>query len=139
MPCMARSQPSDSLNGEIRVPPFRCEPKMNASVNNNVLELSEANFQQEVIVARRPVVVQFWAGWSDLCKSMSPVIDSVAREQSGAIKVARLNIEQNATLADQYGVRAVPTVLFFNQGSLQDQIVGRASADQIREKLERFK
>jgi thioredoxin 1 len=106
-------------------------------VNNNVIELNEANFEQEVLGARNPVLVQFWAGWSEPCKAMAPVLESVA--EAVPVKMARVNVEHHEDLADQYGVRAVPTLLIFNQGCLQDQLVGRATEQEVREKLERFK
>jgi len=109
------------------------------SVNNNVIELNEANFAQEVIGAVRPVLVQFWAGWSAPCKDMAPVLESVAEEQLGAVKVGRVNLEQNEALAEEYGVRAVPTLLFFKEGGLQDQIVRRTTELEVRKKLESFK
>ena len=106
-------------------------------VNNNVVELNEANFDREVLSAANPVLVQFWAGWSDSCKAMGPVLESVS--ESVPVKVARVNVEHHEGLADQYGVRAVPTLLIFNRGDLQDQIVGRASEQEVRERLERLR
>jgi len=111
----------------------------NATVNNHVIELNETNFAQEVLGARNPVLVQFWAGWSEPCKVMSPVLESVAEDEATPVKVARVNVELHEELAEEYGVQCVPTVLIFNEGGLQDQIVGRASEQEVREKLERFK
>ena len=105
-------------------------------MNNHVIELTEANFEKEVLGARNPVLVQFWAGWSAPCKAMGPVLESVSEDVP--VKVARVNVEHHEGLADQYGVRAVPTLLIFNRGDLQDQIVGRASEQEVREKVQRF-
>ena len=105
-------------------------------MNNHVIELTEANFEKEVLGATNPVLVQFWAGWSAPCKAMGPVLESVSEDVP--VKVARVNVEHHEGLADQYGVRAVPTLLIFNRGDLQDQIVGRASEQEVREKLQRF-
>lgn len=112
---------------------------MNAIVNNNVIELNEANFAREVLGASSPVLVEFWAGWSDPCKAMAPMLESVAGDEAVPVKVGRVNVEHHEELAEQYGVRAVPTLLIFNEGSLQDEIVGRATERDVREKLERFK
>ncbi len=112
---------------------------MNAIVNNYVIELNEANFAPEVLGAASPVLVEFWAGWSDPCRAMAPMLESVAEDESISIKVGRVNVEHHEELAEQYGVRAVPTLLIFNLGSLQDQIVGRATEQEVREKLERLK
>jgi thioredoxin 1 len=108
-------------------------------VNNNVIELNEANFDREVLNATQPVLVEFWAGWSDPCKAMAPMLESVAEDDAVPVKVARVNVEHHEKLTEQYGVRAVPTLLIFNQGGLQDQIVGRTTEQAVRERLERLK
>ena len=106
-------------------------------MNHNVIELNEANFEQEVLGARNPVLVQFWAGWFEPCKAMASVLESVA--ENVPVKMARVNVENHEDLADQYGVRAVPRLLIFDQGGLQDQVVGHATEQEVREKLERLK
>ena len=110
-----------------------------AIVNNNVIELNEANFDREVLNATQPVLVEFWAGWSDPCKAMAPMLESVAEDKAVPVKVARVNVEDHENLTEQYGVRSVPTLLIFNQGGLQDQIVGRTTEQAVRERLERLK
>ena len=108
-------------------------------MNNNVIELNEANFDREVLNATQPVLVEFWAGWSALCIAMAPMLESVAEDYAVPVKVARGNVEHHEKLTEQYGVRAVPTLLIFNQGGLQDQIVGRTTEQTVRERLERIK
>ena len=103
------------------------------------IELNETNFAEEVLGSPDPVLVHFWAGWSQPSKAMTPVLEAVNEDISNPVRVGRVNLEQHEALAEQYGVQCVPTVLIFNQGGLQDQIVGRASEQEIREKLERFK
>ena len=107
--------------------------------NNNVIELNEANFDREVLNATQPVLVEFWAGWSDPCKAMAPMLESVAEDKAVPVKLARVNVEDHENLTEQYGVRSVPTLLIFNQGGLQDQIVGRTTEQAVRERLERLK
>jgi thioredoxin 1 len=104
-------------------------------MNNKLIELDETNFEREVLGARDPVLVQFWVSWSELCRAMTPVLESVASEGSICAKVGRVNVEQHEDLADQYGVRALPTLLIFKQGGLQDQIIGRTTEREVREKL----
>jgi thioredoxin 1 len=111
---------------------------MNAIVNNNFIELNEANFEREVLSALHPVLVEFWAGWSESCRAMAPMLESVAKDDAIPVKIARVNVERHENLTDQYGVRAVPTLLIFNQGTLQDQIVGRTTAQAVRERLDRL-
>ena len=108
-------------------------------MNNNVIELNEANFDREVLNATQPVLVEFWAGWSDPCKAMAPLLESVAEDEAVPVKIARVNVEDHENLTEQYGVRSVPTLLIFNQGGLQDQIVGRTTEQDVRERLERLK
>jgi thioredoxin 1 len=108
------------------------------SMNDNVIELDESNFRQEVLGGRNPVVVQFWAGWSLTCRDMASLLESVARHRAAPVKVARVNVEDHEALAVEYGVYAVPTLLIFDQGNLQDQIIGRTTEQEVREKLERI-
>jgi thioredoxin 1 len=107
-------------------------------MNDNFIELNEANFDREVLDAMQPVLVEFWAGWSEPCKAMAPVLESVAKDDAVPVKIARVNVERHENLTDQYGVRAIPTLLLFNQGALQDQIVGRITEQAVRESLERL-
>ena len=107
-------------------------------MNNNIIELSEANFNREVLNATQPVLVEFWAGWSESCKAMAPMLESVAEDEAFPVKIAKVNVEHHEELTDQYGVRAVPTLLIFNQGRLQDQIVGRTTEQAVRARLERL-
>jgi thioredoxin 1 len=107
-------------------------------MNDNFIELNEANFDREVLDAMQPVLVEFWAGWSEPCKDMAPVLESVAKDDAVPVKIARVNVERHENLTDQYGVRAVPTLLLFNQGTLQDKIIGRTTEQAVRESLERL-
>jgi thioredoxin 1 len=122
-----------------RIREFAVHPKEKAIVNNNVIELNETNFDREVLNATQPVIVEFWAGWSDPCKAMALMLESVAEGEAVPVKVARVSVEDHENLTEQYGVRSVPTLLIFNQGGLQDQIVGRTTEQTVRERLERFK
>jgi len=105
----------------------------------DVIELNGTNFDQEVLGAKRAVLVQFWAGWSDPCRAMNPMLQSVAEDDGLPVKVGRVNVEHDEELAQQYGVQAVPTLFIFKRGSLQDQIIGRTTEQEVRKKLERFK
>ena len=107
-----------------------------AIVNNNLIELNETNFGREVLKAMQPVLVEFWADWSDPCRDMAPMLESVAKDEAVPVKVARVNVEHHEELTEQYGVRSVPTLLIFNQGGVQDQIVGRTTEQAVRERLE---
>jgi thioredoxin 1 len=107
-------------------------------MNNNVIELNEMNFKREVLNARDPVLVEFWADWSDPCKAMVPMLESIAEDGDVPVKVAKVNVEHHEQLAEEYGVRAVPTLLVFSRGGLRDQIIGRTTEREVREMLENF-
>jgi thioredoxin 1 len=108
-------------------------------MNKHFIELSEANFDREVLNAMQPVLVEFWAGWSDRCKAMAPMLESLADDGAVSVKVVRVNVEHHEKLTEQYGVRAVPTLLIFKQGGVQDQIVGQTTEQVVRAKLERLR
>jgi thioredoxin 1 len=104
-------------------------------MNAKVIDANETNFEREVLNANGIVLVEFWAGWSDACKAMTPLIESIAESENGPVKVARVKVEHQKALAEQYGVGAVPTLLIFDQGTLQDQIVGRIGEEELRNRL----
>jgi len=110
-----------------------------AIVNNNSIELNEANFDQEVLCATQPVLVQFWATWSAPCKVVAPMLEFLADDGAAPVKIARVNVEDHETLTERYGVRTVPTVLVFNQGGVRDQLEGGITEQTVREILERFR
>jgi thioredoxin len=107
-------------------------------VDNHFIELNEANFDLEVLDASEPVLVQFWADWSAACQAMEPMLQSVADGAPVSVKIARVNVQQHEDLAQRCGVRAVPTLLIFNGGGLQDQIIGRTTEQAVRETLRRL-
>lgn len=78
-----------------------------------------------------PVLVDFWATWCGPCKMISPIVDQVATEMAGSAKVGKVNVDDSAALANRYGIRSIPTLLFFKNGELADTIVGATSKDNI--------
>ena len=80
-------------------------------MNSNFIELNEANFHREVLSALQPVLVEYWAGWSEAIKVMAPLLETVAKDDAVPVKIVRVNVEHHENLTDQYGVRAVPTLL----------------------------
>lgn len=102
------------------------------------LEINEANFETEVLKAAQPVLVDFWAPWCGPCKMLAPVLDEIATEQAGRVKVGKVNVDENAALAKRYRVQGIPTLLYFADGEPRDQIVGVASKKAILAKLQGF-
>lgn len=92
----------------------------------NVLEITDGNFEQEVGKSPLPVLVDFTATWCGPCKMLSPVIEEIAGEYNGRVKVGKLDIDHNQATAQKFQIRGVPTVLLFNNGKVVDQMVGVA-------------
>ena len=95
------------------------------------LEITESNFESEVIGSPIPVLVDFWAIWCGPCKMISPIVDLIATEMAGTAKVGKVNVDNSAALANRFNVRSIPTLLFFKNGELVDTIVGATSKDNI--------
>ena len=102
----------------------------------STIEINETNFEAEVLNSTQPVVVDFWAEWCGPCKMLGPVLDEVASEQSGKAKVAKVNIDQNSALAERFGIRSIPTLLYFKGGEVRKQTVGVVSKKTIVSTLE---
>jgi thioredoxin len=95
--------------------------------NSSVIKLDEANFDRELTQDDKPVIVDFWAEWCGPCKMIAPLLDEIAREKAGAVKVAKVNVDENQSLSIKYNIRAIPALLFFKNGQLRDQVTGVAS------------
>ena len=100
-----------------------------------VVHLSDQNFQNEVIKSKVPVLVDFWAEWCMPCKMIAPIINEIAKEFSGKIKIAKLNIDEGQNTATKYGVMSIPTIMFFKNGVVCDQVVGALSKEQLKKKI----
>ena len=101
----------------------------------NVLEVTTANFAAEVAEATIPVLVDFWAPWCGPCRAMAPVLDAVSQETQGKAKIVKVNVDENQQLAVQFGVQAIPTLVFFKNGQPVDRVVGVAPRDEITRRL----
>ncbi|HUA99393.1 MAG TPA: thioredoxin [Terracidiphilus sp.] len=103
-----------------------------------VMEVSDANFDQEVLQSEQPVLVDFWAAWCGPCKAIGPIVDGVAQSYAGKLKVAKVNVDMNGSTPMRYGIRGIPALLFFKGGKVADQIVGYVPQDVIEEKVKRL-
>ena len=103
-----------------------------------VLEVNDANFDQEVLKSDQPVLVDFWAVWCGPCKAIAPIVDGVAATYAGKLKVAKVNVDQNGATPSRYGIRGIPALLFFKGGKVADQIVGYVPKDVIEEKVKKL-
>ncbi len=103
--------------------------------NSNTITVTESSFGSEVLQSGKPVLVDFWADWCGPCKMIAPVLEEIADEHAGAVKIAKVNVDENPNLANQFGVRAIPTLLIFEAGKVTDTIVGFSGKEALLSKL----
>lgn len=102
----------------------------------NPVEVTDNSFEQDVLQADTPVLVDYWADWCGPCKSVAPVVDAVADEYEGRLKVAKLDIDANSETPAKFGVRGIPTLMLFNQGDAVGTQVGAVSQAKLQEFLD---
>ena len=105
---------------------------------SGILEVSDATFDQEVLRSEQPVLVDFWAVWCGPCKAIAPIVDSVAAQYAGKLKVAKVNVDQNSATPSRYGIRGRPALLLVTGGTVAEQIVGFVPQDVIEQKIKRL-
>jgi thioredoxin 1 len=103
----------------------------------NVKELTDANFDSEVLKSDLPTLVDFWAIWCGPCKQIAPVVDALANELAGKVKVGKVDVDHNQIVAQQYGIRSIPTLLIFKGGRVVGQLVGAAPRSKIEGELKK--
>ena len=104
--------------------------------NSATVTLTESNFDSEVNQNDKPVLVDFWAEWCGPCKLIAPLLDEIAKEKADTVKIAKVDIDQNQSLSVRYNIRAIPTLLFFKNGQLRDQVIGMTSKKDLLGRLE---
>ena len=103
----------------------------------NIVTLTDANFSDEVVKSATPVVVDFWAEWCGPCKMIAPVLDELAGEYNGKVKIGKVNIDEHQQLAITYGINSIPTLLIFKGGKVAEQIVGMKSKRDLKASFDR--
>jgi len=102
-----------------------------------ITEVGDNNFEAEVIKSDLPVLVDFWAPWCGPCKSIAPVIEEIASEYEGRLKVAKLNVDDHPATASRFGVRGIPNLLILKSGTVKDQIVGAVPKSRLVSAIEK--
>ncbi|MGB1298369.1 MAG: thioredoxin TrxA [Psychrobium sp.] len=102
-------------------------------MSDTIIQLTDANFEQEVINADRPVLVDFWAEWCGPCKMIAPILEEVAKDYGDKVTIGKLNVDQNTETAPKYGIRGIPTLLLFKDGNVVATKVGALSKTQLTE------
>jgi thioredoxin 1 len=100
-------------------------------MSDNILNVTDSTFEQEVLSSDIPVLLDYWAEWCGPCKMIAPILNDIAIEYSGKIKVAKLNIDENPATPAKFGVRGIPTLMIFKSGSIEATKVGAMSKSQL--------
>jgi thioredoxin 1 len=103
----------------------------------NIKELTDANFETEVLKSEDPTLVDFWAVWCGPCKQIAPMVDALADEYKGRLKVAKIDVDHNQIVAQQYSVKSIPTLLIFKGGKVVGQLVGAMSRSKLEAELQK--
>ena len=104
---------------------------------DNIVEFTDGNFEEEVLNADTPVLVDFWATWCAPCKAIAPVIEDLSETYAGKVKIGKVNVDENPATPGQYGVRGIPTMILFKGGQVVDQLVGAVPKNQLEGLLQK--
>ena len=102
----------------------------------SAINVNKNNFNQEVLNSDKPVLMDFWAPWCGPCRMVAPIIDELAQEYEGRVTIGKMDVDNNDDVVGQFGIRNIPTVLFFKNGEVVDKIVGATSKDKFVQKIE---
>lgn len=104
-------------------------------MSDTIIELDSSNFEAVITGGSVPVVVDFWAPWCGPCKAIAPILEELAQELGDAVKICKVNVDNNSDIAGKYEIRAIPTMLIFKDGKIADTVVGLSSKEDLKAKL----
>jgi thioredoxin 1 len=102
------------------------------------IEFTDDNFEAEVIKSDKPVLVDFWAVWCTPCQMVSPIVEEIAKDYADRLKVGKVNVDQNSKTASQFGIMSIPSLLFFKDGKVVDQVIGAVPKEHLKEKVDKI-
>ena len=100
-------------------------------MSDQIVHTSDANFDSDVLKSSVPVLVDYWAEWCGPCKMIAPILDEIAKDYGGKLKIAKVNVDENQHVTQKYGIRSIPTLMMFKDGNVQAQKVGAMSKSQL--------
>jgi thioredoxin len=100
-------------------------------VSDQIVSTTDANFESDVLKSSLPVLVDYWAEWCGPCKMIAPILDEIANSYEGKLRIAKVNVDENAQLTQKYGIRSIPTLMLFKDGNVQAQKIGALSKSQL--------
>ena len=104
---------------------------------NGIVEVTDANFDQDVLKSDQPVLVDFWAAWCGPCRAIAPIVEELATQYAGKVKIGKMDVDRNNATPMRYNVRGIPTLLIFKGGQVQEQLVGYRGKEEIQKALDK--
>ncbi len=106
-------------------------------MSENIVEMSDSDFEQNVLKHSKPTLVDFWAEWCTPCRALTPVVEEIAREFDGKVQVAKMNIDEHRQVPSRYHISSIPTLLLFKDGEVVDQLVGLVNKQRLSEMIDK--
>ena len=106
-------------------------------MGDNIINVTDSTFESLVLKSEMPALVDFWASWCAPCMAIAPIVDEMAQEYTGKLRVVKVNVDDNPATPGKYGVRGIPTLILFKDGKVVDQLVGAVPRNQIKELIEK--
>lgn len=106
-------------------------------MSENIINVTDGNFEAMILKSETPALVDFWASWCAPCRAIAPLVEEMAAQYAGRVRVAKMNVDENPSTPGKYGVRGIPTLILFKDGKVVDQLVGAVPKNQIKDFIEK--